>query len=43
MLVICNICGMQFDTQDDCVCPNCGVLTFVSYDDADAGSTEEDF
>ena len=24
MIVICNICGTRWDTDDDNVCPNCG-------------------
>jgi len=28
MIVLCNICGTQFDTEDDCICPQCGALSY---------------
>lgn len=27
MILICNVCGTSFDTEDDSICPNCGSLS----------------
>jgi predicted nucleic acid-binding Zn-ribbon protein len=32
MLVTCNICGTNFDTEDECGCPQCGALSYMIED-----------
>lgn len=42
-IVICNVCGTSFDIGDDCVCPQCGALTYMPEIDEYRNFSEEEY